>query len=56
MFGRLGIQGQTYGSSVRSIFEGSLNEEGTVSGKAIFEGGLNFQPLSQGISSTAQLQ
>ena len=30
---------------MRNIFEGSCTEEGTVSGKAIFEGGLKFAAL-----------
>ena len=41
-FGRLGMQGQPDGSSVRNIFEGSFTEEVTVSGKAIFGVGLKF--------------
>ena len=28
---------------MRNIFEGSFNEEGTRSGKAIFEGGFKFE-------------
>ena len=45
MVGRLGTQGQPNGSSVRNIFEGSFNEEGTGSGKDIFEGGFKFFSL-----------
>ena len=41
-FGGLGLQGQPDGSSVRNVFEGSFTEEGTGSGKAIFEGGFKF--------------
>ena len=41
--GGLGLQYQTYGSSVRHIFEGSFIEELTGAGKAIFEGGFNFE-------------
>ena len=38
----LGLQCQPDGSSVINIFEVSLAEEGTGSGKAIFEGGFKF--------------
>ena len=36
-FGGLGLKDHPDGYSVRNIFEGSLTEEGTVPGKAIFE-------------------
>ena len=42
MFGELGLQGHPDGFSVRNIFECSITEEGTVSGKAIFEGYFKF--------------
>ena len=42
MFGRLGLQGQPDGYSVRNIFEGSFTKYGTGSVNAIFEGGFNF--------------
>ena len=41
-FGGLGMQGQPDESSVRNIFEGSFTEDGTGSGKDIFEVGLMF--------------
>ena len=41
-FGGLGLQGHPDGSSEINIFEDSCTEEGTVSGKAIFEGGFKF--------------
>ena len=41
-FGELGLQCQPNGSSVRNIFEGSFTEEGTGSGKAVFEGVFKF--------------
>ena len=42
MFGGLALQGQTDVSSVRNILEDSCTEEGTGSGKDIFEGGPKF--------------
>ena len=42
MFGGLGMQFQPDGYSVRNVFEDSLTEEGTGSGKAVFEGGFTF--------------
>ena len=42
MFCGLGLKGQPDGYSVSNIFEGSFTEEGTVSGKSIFEGGFKF--------------
>ena len=36
MFGGLGMQFQPDGYSVRNVFEDSLTEEGTGSGKAVF--------------------
>ena len=36
------LQGQTDVSSVSNIFKYLCTEEGTVSGKAIFEGGFKF--------------
>ena len=41
----LGLQGQSDGSQVRNIFEGSFTEEITLAGKAIFEGGFKFAHL-----------
>ena len=38
----LGLQGQSDRYSERNIFKGSFTEKGTVSVKAIFEGGLKF--------------
>ena len=42
MFGGLGMQGQSDGSSVNNISEGSFTEEGTGARKAIFERGFKF--------------
>ena len=42
MFGGLGLQGRYDGSSVRIFSVDSCTEEGTGSGKAIFEGGFKF--------------
>ena len=41
-FAGLRLQGQNDVSSVQNIFEGSVTEEGTGSGKAIFEGWFKF--------------
>ena len=41
-FDGLGLKFEPDGSSVRTIFKGSLTEEGTISGNAIFEGGFKF--------------
>ena len=41
-FGGLGLKGRSYESSLRNMFQGSLTEEGKVSGKSIFEGGFKF--------------
>ena len=58
-FGGLGLQYQPDGSSVINIFEGSFTEEGTGSGKAIFEGGLKFSASKSrnnlGITDSADL-
>ena len=42
-FCALGLQGQSGGSSVSNIFEGSFIEEVTGAGKAIFDGGFKFE-------------
>ena len=42
IFGGLGLQGKTDGSSVINICKGSFTEDGTGSGKSIFEGGFKF--------------
>ena len=47
-FGGLGLQGQSDGSSVRNIFEGSFTEEVTVSVKAVFEVVLKFEASEAG--------
>ena len=41
-FGGLGLQVHTDGSLVRNIFADSFTEEGTGTGRDIFEGGFNF--------------